>query len=60
MSGTITITGAGDNDAARWLDERNKEVIFKNYPPFTVCISEIDNTNNAKYIDVVLLMYNLI
>ena len=27
---TITIAGAGDDDAAKRLDERNKEVIFKN------------------------------
>ena len=32
---TITITGAGDNDAAKRLDERNKGVIFKNCAPFT-------------------------
>ena len=25
VSGTITITGAANDDAARWLDERNKE-----------------------------------
>ena len=25
ISGTITITGAANNDAVRWLDERNKE-----------------------------------
>ena len=28
VSGTITIIGAGPDDAAEWLDERNKEVIF--------------------------------
>ena len=28
--GTITITGAGDDAAARRADERNKGVIFKN------------------------------
>ena len=27
---TITITGAGDDDAAKQLDERNKGIIFKN------------------------------
>ena len=30
VKGTITIAGAGDNDAAKRLDERNKDVIFKN------------------------------
>ena len=28
MSGTITITGAGADDAAKWADEREKGVIF--------------------------------
>ena len=62
VSGTITITGAGNNDAMRPLDERNKGVIFKNCEPFTDCISEINNTqiDNAKYIDVAMPMYNLI
>ena len=32
-SGTITITGAGADDAAEQLDERNKGVIFKNCAP---------------------------
>ena len=30
VSGTITITGEGSEDAAKLLDERNKGVIFKN------------------------------
>ena len=38
---TLTITEAGDDDAARWIDERNKGVIFKSFAPFTDCISEI-------------------
>ena len=61
-SGTITITGAGADDTAKWLDERNKGVIFKNCAPFTDCISEINNTqiDNANYRDVVIPMYNLI
>ena len=44
VMGTITITGAGDNDAAKGLDERNKGVIFKNCGPFTKCISRINGT----------------
>ena len=40
---TITITGAGDDDAAKRLDERNKGVIFKNCSPFTKCISRINS-----------------
>ena len=30
VKGTITITGARDDDAAKRLDERNRDVIFKN------------------------------
>ena len=44
VKGKITITGAGDNAAARQADERNKSVAFKNCAPFTSCISEINNT----------------
>ena len=37
-----------------------KKVIFKNRAPFTNCISEINNAlvDNAKDIDIVMLMYN--
>ena len=42
------------------LDETNKGVIFKKCAPFTDCISEINNTqiDNARYIDVIMPMYN--
>ena len=58
----ITITGAGDDAAARQADERDKGVAFKNYAPFTIGISEINNTqiDNCKDIDIVMPMYNLI
>ena len=61
VSGTITINEARNDEVTR-LDKRNKEVIFKNCTPFTDCISDINNTqkDNAKYIDVVIPMYNLI
>ena len=61
VKGTITITGAGDNDAAKRLDERNKGVIFKNCAPFTKCISRINNTkiDTTQVIDIVMPMYNL-
>ena len=60
--GTITINGRGADAAARRADEREKGVAFKNCAPFTNCISEINNTqvDNAKDIDIVMLMYNLI
>ena len=59
---TITITGAGDDDAAKWLDERNKGVIFKNCALFTKCLCRKNNTDldNAQDIDIVIPMYNLI
>ena len=40
---TITITGTGDDDAPQQLNDRNKNVIFKNCGPFTKCISRINN-----------------
>ena len=60
--GIITITGAGADVAARQADERDKDVPFKNCAPFTNSISEINNTqvDNAKDIDIVMPMYNLI
>ena len=62
VKGTITITGAGYNDAAKQLDERNKAEIFKNCAPFTKFISRINGSeiNNAQSIDIVMPMYNLI
>ena len=57
-----TITGAGDDVAAKQADERDKGVTFKNCAPFTKCINRINNTeiDNAKDIDIVMPMYNLI
>ena len=62
VSGTITITGAGDDDNAKVTDKRNRGVIFKNCASFTSCISSTNNIqiDNAEYIDVVVTMYNLI
>ena len=62
VKGKITITGAGDDAAARQADERDKGVAFKYCAPFTNCISDINNTHvdNAKDIDIVISMYNLI
>ena len=57
VSATITVAalvaGGGNNDI---------QVVFKNCAPFTNCMSEINNTqiDNAKYIDVVMPMYDLI
>ena len=62
VKGTITVNGARADAAARQADERDKGVAFKNCAPFTNCISEINNTqvDNAKNIDIVMPMYNLI
>ena len=59
---TITINGRGADAAARQADERDKGVSFKSCAPFINCISEINNTqiDNAKDIDIVMPMYNLI
>ena len=58
--GTITVNSTATPDAD--ANNTNKKVIFKNCTPFTNCISEINNTqaDNAKDIDVVIPMYNLI
>ena len=62
VKGTIAITGAGNDDVAKRSEERDKCVTFKNCAPFTKCISRINNTDidNAKDIDIVISMYNLI
>ena len=53
VKGTITITGAGNDDAAKQLDERNKGVIFKNCAASTKCTSRINGTeiDDAQDID---------
>ena len=43
VSGTITVTRAGADDPARRADERER-LVFKNFAPFTDCISKINNT----------------
>ena len=60
VKGTISVDNAAAAGAA--VNNTNKKVIFKNCAPFTNCISEINNTqvDNAKDIDIVMSMYNLI
>ena len=62
VKGKITITGAGDNAAAREADERNNGVAFKDSAPFITCISNTNNTeiDNCQDIDIIMSMYNLI
>ena len=56
VKGTIAVTGAGTDAAARQADERDKGVAFKNCAPCTNCISEVYNTQvgSAKDIDIVM------
>ena len=60
VKGTISVNNTAPQGAA--ANNTNKKVIFKNCAPFTNCISEINNTqiDNAKNIDIVMPMYNLI
>ena len=57
VSGTIMV-----NELAAGEGNNNIQLVFKNCAPFTDCISEINNTqiDNAKDIDIVIPMYNLI
>ena len=60
VKGSISVNNTAAEGAA--VNNTNKKVIFKNCAPFTNCISEINNTqvDNAKNIDIVMSMYNLI
>ena len=58
IKGTTTIPNTG----AVAVPNNRKKIILKNCPPFTDSISEINNiqVDNAKYIDTVMPMYNLV
>ena len=60
IRGTISVNNTATAGAA--VNNIDKKAIFKNCAPFTNCISEINNTQiyNAKDIDIVMLMYNLV
>ena len=60
VKGNISVNNTAADGAA--ANNTNKKVIFKNCAPFTDCISKINNAqvDNAKDIDIVMLMYNLI
>ena len=60
VKGNISVNDTAAASAA--ANNVAKKVIFKNCAPFTNCISKINNTqiDNAEYIDIVMLMYNLI
>ena len=59
VKGTITITGAGNDDATKRADERDKGVTFKNCAPFTKCISTINNRDKDNAQDQTLNHLNL-
>ena len=52
----INVRGNNSNN------RKNNKLIFKNNSPFRSCISKINNTfiDNAKDLDVVILVYNLL
>ena len=60
VKGTITVDDTSAAGVA--ANNNNNEVILKNCAPLTNWISEINNTqiNNAKHIDIVMPMFNLI
>ena len=60
VKGTITVTKIAGQD--RRNNGANKKLILKNCAPFTNCISGMNNTqvDDARYTDVIILMYNLI
>ena len=59
---TIAITGAGNDDATKLADKRDKGVTFKNCAPFTKCISRINHRDidNGQDIDLVMPRYKFI
>ena len=60
VKGNIAVTSTAAAGAD--VNKRDKKVILRNCAPFTDYISEINNTqvDHAKYINVVMSMYNLI
>ena len=67
VKGNIAVPGdkglpAERNNAQLIAARQTFKVAFKNCCPFINCISEVNNTqiNNAKDVDVVMLMYNSI
>lgn len=61
MKRTITIFGARADAGTQRADESNKQVTLKKRTPLTNFISQINITpvENEKYLDIVMLMYNL-
>ena len=51
VKGTTTVAGQGVNTVAIAVDRNDKNAIFKNYAPFSNCISEI-NSRQIDNVDV--------
>ena len=62
VNGLITVAEQGAQTAAIAVDGNNKQIMLKNWAPFTDCICKKHNAqaDNAKELDVVILMYILI
>ena len=59
LKGIIDLLAAAANET----DKAQKNVAFKNNPPFISCISKINSTliiDNAEDLDIVMSMYNLL
>ena len=48
VKGTITVVGVGAKSSARTTDIEKKQVILKNYAPFTDCIIKINNKDTSR------------
>ena len=60
VKGRIIITGAGEDAPARQADVRNNGAISKSCAPFISCGINNTEIDNAKDIDILMPMYNLI
>ena len=60
VKGNISVNNIAAEGAV--ANDTNKKVMFKNCAPFTNSINKLKNTekDNADYIDIVMLTYNLI
>ena len=58
--GTITVSDTAAEGPA--VNYNNKKVVFKNFAPFTSCITELNNTqeDNVEDIDVVMTTLRII
>ena len=60
VNGTVTVLGEGENTHAIAANKSNREVVFKNFSPFTDGIIRIYNTqeDNDKDLNFVMQTYN--